>query len=108
MEQPREILQQIRDLGAAAGIALNPATPVATLEAAWTSADLVLVMSVPAGFGGQEFHEVASGETRDGARTWWTSDILLEVDGGVNDIDDRAVRTSRRAPVCGGIRRFRK
>ena len=50
---PRPVLQQIRDLGVASGIALNPATDVHTLDGCLDLCDLVLVMSVPAGFGGQ-------------------------------------------------------
>ena len=53
------MLQQIRSLGAGAGLALNPATPLSAIEPALDLCDLVLVMSVPAGFGGQKFHPVA-------------------------------------------------
>jgi len=48
-------LQQIRDLGIKAGVSLNPATPVSAVEHVLEIADLVLVMSVNPGFGGQEF-----------------------------------------------------
>lgn len=50
-------LQEIRRLGMKAGVALNPATPVSVLEQAVHYADLVLVMSVNPGFGGQVFIE---------------------------------------------------
>lgn len=49
------VLQQIRTLGLRAGVTLNPGTPVATLENVLELADLVLVMSVNPGFGGQSF-----------------------------------------------------
>ncbi len=83
VERPREMLQQIRDLGAAAGIALNPATPISSLEGCLDLCDLVLVMSVPAGFGGQPFHEVAWDKLAH-VRAIAGRDVLLEVDGGVN------------------------
>lgn len=83
VERPVEVLEQIRGLGAAAGIALNPATSVSTLERCLGSCDLVLVMSVPAGFGGQEFDAVALDKLRHvGQRV--SGDVLLEVDGGIN------------------------
>ncbi|MFO7903826.1 MAG: ribulose-phosphate 3-epimerase [Planctomycetota bacterium] len=81
--RPRELLRQIRDLGVAAGITLNPDTPMSTLDDCWDVCDLVLVMSVPAGFGGQQFHEVAL-EKLSLAREHAGDEVLLEVDGGVN------------------------
>ena len=83
VEQPREVLQQIRGVGAAAGIALNPATDVSTIEGCLDLCDLVLVMSVPAGFGGQEFHEVALDTLRHVGQLV-SDEVFLEVDGGVN------------------------
>lgn len=101
VDQPREILQQIRELGAAAGIALNPATPISTLDSCLDLCDLVLVMSVPAGFGGQEFHEVAL-EKLDYVRQRAASHTLLEVDGGVNDATiERCARAGAQLFVAG-------
>ena len=48
-------LHQIRDLGMKAGVAINPATPVTTLEWVFEQVDLILVMSVNPGFGGQKW-----------------------------------------------------
>lgn len=84
LEQPREVLQQIRDTGAACGISLNPATDVARIEPCLDLCDVVLVMSVPAGFGGQEFDERAVGRLRH-LRALMRDDALLEVDGGINE-----------------------
>lgn len=83
VERPREVLQQIRDVGAASGIALNPATDIATLDGCLDLCDLVLVMSVPAGFGGQKFHEVAVDKLRHVSRQVGDA-VFLEVDGGIN------------------------
>ena len=79
----RGVLEQIRDLGAGAGIALNPQTPLSQIEPCLELCDLVLVMSVPAGFGGQEFDPVALEKLRR-LRRLVGEEVLLEVDGGVN------------------------
>ncbi len=83
VERPERALQRIRELGAAAGIALNPATPISSIEGCLDSCDLVLVMSVPAGFGGQAFDEVAV-EKLARTRILTGGEVLLEVDGGIN------------------------
>jgi ribulose-phosphate 3-epimerase len=82
VDDPRPWLEKIRKLGAAAGLALNPATPLSAIEGALDLCDLVLVMSVPAGFGGQAFQPVALEKLRRLRDV--APDVLLEVDGGVN------------------------
>ncbi len=79
-------LQRIRAVGARPGVALNPATSVAAIEPVIDDVDLVLVMSVNPGFGGQAFIrsqlkkiEIIRKLIDDSGR-----DIMLEVDGGVN------------------------
>lgn len=84
LPDPRPLLDRIRQLGASAGLSINPPTPVETLEPVIDAADLVLIMSVMPGFGGQEFDPVALGKLR------WLRDhprceAVLEVDGGVNE-----------------------
>ncbi len=77
-------LQVIRGLGKKAGVALNPATPENVLEYVLDKVDLVLVMSVNPGFGGQSFIPAVFPKIeriRDMIRG---RDIRLEVDGGVN------------------------
>jgi len=76
-------LQGIRALGKKAGVTLNPGTPVSTLENVIDLVDLVLVMSVNPGFGGQAFipsalDKIASLRAMVGARS-----IDIEVDGGI-------------------------
>ena len=61
-------LQAIRALGKKAGVTLNPGTPVSTLENLIDMVDLVLVMSVNPGFGGQSFHQIAARQDRRRAR----------------------------------------
>ena len=79
---PRPVLDRIRSLGAMAGLALNPPTPLSAIETSLPHCDLVLVMSVMPGFGGQKFETEALDKLRDlSGRA--NRDYLLEVDGGV-------------------------
>lgn len=81
--RPAETLEQIRALDCGAGIALNPDTPLDRLDGCVEHCDLVLVMSVAAGFGGQSFRPIALDKLR-ALRQLVGEDVLLEVDGGVN------------------------
>ena len=80
--KPRDVIDQIHEHGAAAGLALNPDTPWSVVEPDLEACDLVLVMSVNAGFGGQSFQPVALEKLRQFRSV--NSDIVLQVDGGVN------------------------
>jgi len=79
-------LARIRELGCAAGVALNPSTPLSAVEEVLGDIDLLLVMSVNPGFGGQQFipsslEKVARArQMLDAAR----ATAALEVDGGIN------------------------
>jgi len=79
-------IQQIRELGCKPGVTLNPATPLSTLEEILPDVDLVLIMSVNPGFGGQSY---IPGSTAKIARLRRMLDNIgsnaeIEVDGGVN------------------------
>jgi ribulose-phosphate 3-epimerase len=88
------VIHQVKEAGARAGVALNPHTPLHALEYVLVDVDLVLVMSVNPGFGGQSFipatlrklRELQQMMTRLGARP------LVEVDGGVGPGNAAAVR----------------
>ncbi|MEX2316766.1 MAG: ribulose-phosphate 3-epimerase [Pirellulales bacterium] len=82
VDDPRPLLDRIRGLGAIAGLAVNPNTPLSQIEASLPDCDLVLVMSVMPGFGGQEFDPKALEKLR-ALRAHRRCDALLEVDGGV-------------------------
>jgi len=79
----RALLREIRGMGAAAGISLNPPTPVDAVEGCLDLCDLVLVMGVMPGFGGQAFEPVALAKLRR-LRAVVGPKVLLSVDGGVN------------------------
>ena len=76
-------LAQIRELGMRAGVALNPATPPDVLEYVLDDLDLVLVMSVNPGFGGQKFIPGAYAKLRRVRAMLGARPIELSVDGGV-------------------------
>lgn len=79
-------LQQIKDLGCLAGVVLNPATPVSVLEEILPDCEMVLLMSVNPGYGGQKFIESTYDKVRK-LRTMIQEkglNTLIEIDGGVN------------------------
>ncbi len=76
-------LGRIRELGARAGVALNPATPPGVLDYALDGADLVLVMSVNPGFGGQKFIPTTYPKIKDVRERIGTRGVEVEIDGGV-------------------------
>ena len=83
---PHRTVQAIKAAGCKAGISLNPATPIAALEELIDDIDLILVMSVNPGFGGQKFIKTQLDKIRR-IRDLITAagrQIELEVDGGVN------------------------
>jgi ribulose-phosphate 3-epimerase len=84
VEDPRPLLEEIRGLGAGAGLAINPLSPFEPAEKVLDYCDLLLVMSVQAGFGGQAFNPVAL-ERLQRARKAAGERLLLEIDGGVNE-----------------------
>jgi len=76
-------LAQVRELGARAGVALNPATPPDALNYVLDDLDLVLVMSVNPGFGGQSFIPTAHRKIREVRALLGTRSVDVSVDGGV-------------------------
>ncbi|MFN7011097.1 MAG: ribulose-phosphate 3-epimerase [Allorhizobium sp.] len=76
-------LQKIRSLGKKAGVSLNPATPVSVLENVLDDLDLILIMSVNPGFGGQKFIPQATAKLAQANMLIGNRPIDLEVDGGV-------------------------
>lgn len=80
-------VQQIKDLGCLAGVAINPSTPVHVLEDIIHDIDLVLIMSVNPGFGGQKFISNAIKKTKEVAelaKSKGLGKLKIEIDGGVS------------------------
>jgi len=84
--QLHRTVQHIRSVGAKAGVSINPATPVAQLRNIVTFVDLVLIMSVNPGFGGQSFIPGSADKVRETAAliSERKPGIFLEVDGGID------------------------
>ena len=78
-------IQQIREIGVKAGVALNPATPLNVLDYVIDDIDMVLLMSVNPGFGGQKYIPVTTKKIRELREklNQMGSEIDIEVDGGV-------------------------
>ena len=80
-----ETLKQIKALGCKAGISLCPATNVSEIEALLDYVDLVLVMSVNPGFGGQSFMPNSLDKVKRLVEIRGSRDYLISIDGGIND-----------------------
>ncbi|RMG86049.1 MAG: ribulose-phosphate 3-epimerase [Candidatus Dadabacteria bacterium] len=97
-------LQQIRDLGKRAGVSLNPSTPVCAVEHVLELVDLVLVMSVNPGFGGQSFLDLAVPKIEALKRLAAERNLSfhIEVDGGItHETIGRCARAGADAFVAG-------
>ena len=98
------VVESIKELGVKAGVSLNPSTPLTTVDEVLSALDLVLLMSVNPGFGGQQFIEGTVGKI---ARLRNRLDELglaaeLEVDGGINaEIAPRVAKAGARVLVAG-------
>ena len=92
-EHPDRTLQLIRDSGCRPGLVLNPATPLTWLEYVMTKVDMILLMSVNPGFGGQRFIESTIEKAQEARQLIEASgrSIRLEVDGGVKTDNIRRI-----------------
>jgi ribulose-phosphate 3-epimerase len=95
-------LQAIRALGKKAGVTMNPATPVASIEHVIDLVDLILIMSVNPGFGGQSFIPAALDKLREVRTLVGARPIDIEVDGGVTaDNAAKVVQAGANVLVAG-------
>jgi len=101
---PHRTLAEIRALGARAGLALNPGTPVALVEDLVDQLDLLLVMSVNPGFGGQAFIDTALTKLRQAKQLLEHQNprCELEVDGGLKLTNAAAVAEAGATVVVAG------
>ncbi|GAB4389694.1 MAG: ribulose-phosphate 3-epimerase [Thermodesulfovibrionales bacterium] len=86
-------VQMIKELGARAGVSINPATPVSAIEPILPECDMVLVMTVNPGFGGQSFIDLCMDKIKAVKKMVSSRGLptLIEVDGGVKPENARAV-----------------
>src|SRR6202035_3975619 len=95
-------LQAIRALGKKAGVTMNPGTPASAIEYVIDSIDLILVMSVNPGFGGQKFITSALDKVRNVRAMAGGRPIDIEIDGGITPaIAPEAARAGANAFVAG-------
>lgn len=95
VEDPAHAAREIRKLGCHVGITLNPATPVETIWPALDLVDVVLIMSVVPGFGGQKFMPEVIPKI-EAVRKRLRQDQRLEIDGGINA---ETIATARKAGI---------
>ncbi|EHG21287.1 ribulose-phosphate 3-epimerase [Alloprevotella rava F0323] len=103
------VVQQIKDAGMMAGVTLNPHTPVCLLEDIIKDLDLVMLMSVNPGFGGQKFIENSLQKTRQLRELIdrKASKALIEVDGGVNRIAGKQLKEAGADALVAGSAIFK-
>ena len=82
VSDPLPVLKRIREMDLVAGLAINPRTPVEDIEPAFSACDLILVMSVEPGFGGQQFIPESLKKLRTVSQRV-SAETILSVDGGI-------------------------
>ena len=95
-------LQVIKGLGKKAGVSLNPATPVSVLENVLDKLDLVLLMSVNPGFGGQSFIPQSVEKVKQLKALIGDRDIIIELDGGIKPATAPAVVAAGATALVAG------
>lgn len=100
-------LTEIRRLGCRAGVSLNPSTPVCVLENVLDELDLILVMSVNPGFGGQSFIPNTLNKLQQVRQMIGERPIWLEVDGGVSPKNAEEVRQAGANVLVAGSAVFK-
>ncbi len=105
------VIHMIKEHGIKAGVAINPATPASAIQEVLEDVDLVLVMTVNPGFGGQAFIPRTVHKIRQ-IRQWLNEasrfDVHIEVDGGITSETAPLVAEAKRARVGRGQRRLRQ
>ena len=95
-------LTRIRELGCKAGVSINPGTPISGLEFLLDKLDLILIMTVNPGFGGQSFINASIDKIKLVSELVGIRPINIEVDGGINDeIAPKVVKAGANVLVAG-------
>jgi len=102
-------IQFIKSLGAKAGVSINPGTPVSTLESILPDLDLVLLMSVNPGFGGQKFIPSSIGKIRElhNMRTKLNPELVIAIDGGITEDNAQEVVSAGADALIAGTAFFK-
>ncbi|MEI8032034.1 MAG: ribulose-phosphate 3-epimerase [Chlorobiaceae bacterium] len=102
-------VQLIKSFGAKAGVSINPATPLSTLESILPDLDLVLLMSVNPGFGGQKFIPSSVAKTRQlhEMRNRLNPSMLIAIDGGITEDNAQEVVSAGADALIAGTAFFK-
>ncbi|HZK70579.1 MAG TPA: ribulose-phosphate 3-epimerase [Clostridia bacterium] len=102
-------INYIKSFGIKAGVALNPATPVALIKDLISNLDMVLIMSVNPGFGGQKYIKYCSDKIKEvrALSDKYNKDIMIQVDGGVDEINIGEVVSSGANVIVAGSAVFK-
>ncbi len=102
-------LEQIRKLGTKAGVSLNPGTPLAQISSVISQVDLILVMSVNPGFGGQSFMPEVLDKVRrlSEMKKQGQCPALISIDGGINPETSRQAREAGAEVLVAGAAIFK-
>lgn len=105
---PHRLLNKIRELKVKSGIALNPSTPVSTITHLLDSMDLLILMTVNPGFGGQSFIETMLPKIKEAKKLVKGHDIEILVDGGVTEKNIKKIRDAGADILVAGSAVFNK
>ncbi|MBU3098795.1 MULTISPECIES: ribulose-phosphate 3-epimerase [Clostridium] len=102
-------INYIKSFGVKVGVALNPATPVALIKHLISNIDMVLIMTVNPGFGGQKFIEYCSDKVKEVRElsNIYNKDIMIQVDGGIDESNIHGVVSSGANVIVAGSAVFK-
>lgn len=87
-----EVIKKIKEMGSEVGLAIKPNTPITELEPYFEQVDLILVMSVEPGLGGQKFLESSLEKLKELKKYQEDYHFSISIDGGINDMTIKKVR----------------
>lgn len=105
---PHRLLNKIRELKVRSGIALNPSTPVNTITHLLDSTDLLILMTVNPGFGGQSFIETMIPKIKEAKKLVKGHDIEILVDGGITEKNIKRIKDAGADILVAGSAVFNK
>ncbi|MGH4122307.1 MAG: ribulose-phosphate 3-epimerase [Clostridium sp.] len=102
-------INYIKSFGVKAGVALNPATPVDSIKHLISNLDMVLIMSVNPGFGGQKYIKYCSDKIKEvrALADIYNKDLMIQVDGGIDGVNISEVARSGANVIVAGSAIFK-